>query len=134
MKKVIIDGWYQLQEFPSVAYTPANFWDTMNMIESVEVVNGRIPELKGETDAEGRPFKRNPFRYHATFYFKPYDVVIAYRWRNIEATVTLFGEKERIDTVEGIIRREHRMLSEKLAEREKTGERIADLVEECSIA
>lgn len=110
MRKTIIDGWYQLPEFPSVPYTPANFWDSLGMINGVKIIDGEEPV---------RPtcmnFYRNP-SYDAIFYFKRHCVKVRYNYDELEhkATVILDGLKENLRDVEKIIRREHRRLGERL--------------------
>lgn len=44
MKKIIVDQAYQLPEFPSVPYTPTNFWNTMGLLSDVKIIGGNIPE------------------------------------------------------------------------------------------
>lgn len=112
MRKVIINAQYQLPEFPSVPYSPYNFWRTMALLDGVEIVEGKEPPPPSRLEG----YLESP--YKATFFITPQGVVLHYSYSGLhEATVTLVGKSESVNDVEKIIRDEHRRLDEKLRER-----------------
>ena len=108
MRKVIVDGQYQLPEFPSVPYTPSNFWKTMQQIAGIEAVVGEEPLLPR------KPGDCREDSYQASFYSHLNHVTIGYTFDGIsqEATVTLYGAGKSIDVLEILIRNEHRRTGE----------------------
>ena len=103
MKKIIVDRQYQLPEFPSVPYTPPNFWNTMHAIPGIEAIVGTEPTS---------PKKPTGYRedYQGTFYSHKSGITIHYNFDGVdqEATVTLYGPSKSIDVMETLIRNEHR--------------------------
>ena len=115
MKKVIFEG-FQPQEFPSVPYTPLNFWNTMNMIPGIELIAGQKPIVKKGHTTLHEQYAGGPIFYHAVFYADTHNVAIVYDWKCPEATITLLGNESDINKTKDIIFREHRRLDEKLQE------------------
>lgn len=117
MRRKVIDGWYQLPDFPSVPLTPSNIWKTMQLLEGIEVLAGEEPKLQRREDYFSRFYQEEPWRYHATFYSHLHRVAIVYEWRLSpfsEATFTMCGEESNIREAARAFRLEHSRLREKL--------------------
>lgn len=105
MKKIIVDRQYQLPEFPSVPYTPYNFWKTMREIKGIEVIVG---------DEPAKPTKLQDYRensYRGIFHVHSMGITIDYDYQSYdmgEATVTLYGLAEHLRTTEALIKGTHR--------------------------
>ncbi len=104
MKRIIVNKQYQLPEFPSVPYTPSNFWKTMQRIEGIEVIVGKEP---------AKPTKLQDYQedsYNGIFHMHPLGVTISYAYETHtgEATVALYGLAELVRTAEETIRETHR--------------------------
>ncbi len=114
--EVIFEG-YQLPEDPSVPYEPSNVWDTMSMIEGVQVF-GHKPEKTWRT-SRGEGQWEDPLFYHATFHFAKYEVTVLYQWLHPSALLVALGDERRFDDVRDLIFSEHRRLDEKLQEKRR---------------
>ena len=104
MKRIMVNRQFQLPEFPSVPYTPSNFWKTMTKIEGIEAIVGNKPA----TSTKLKDFREDS--YIGMFYHHPSNVAVHYQFMVEcgEAIVTLYGSDFNMNIIEEMILEEHR--------------------------